>query len=184
MRIVLIMITLLITATSCAHLKKPPSIVFEAHRISGLANRLKDTHEQFTAAQIAQIVSMNLPPSLADTFVRLSKLKTDKPVDHKGWLVGRLYMLAASHYILGALNELERNRLPSAQQLCESARRCLKSCIPWLPQWERSSAIGYVAHLERVTKHIAVDKGYALIHLKALQFKVGRHALYVPPEPR
>ncbi|MFA4030216.1 MAG: hypothetical protein GDYSWBUE_001840 [Candidatus Fervidibacterota bacterium] len=149
-----------------------------------LAHCLKGAYEHWTAVQMAQTIAANIPSKPAITFAKLSKLSTDKPVDHRRWLIGRLYMLAASRYILGALEELERDKLISAQQLCDSARQCLKNCIPHLPQWERSSAIGYIARLERVTQRIAADRDYAFIHLKALQFKVERHALYVPPEPK
>ncbi|MCS7253562.1 MAG: hypothetical protein RMK18_01560 [Armatimonadota bacterium] len=159
-------------------------MVSQAQRINELAASLERAYEHLTAKKMTQAISSTLPPTTANTFVKLSKLKTDKPVDHKRWLIGRLYMFAGSIYISCALAEIERNKHLNAQQLCEHALQCLRSSIPHLPQWERSSAIGYVATLERTNQRLMSDKEYALIQLKALHLKVEKHALFVPPEPR
>jgi len=152
--------------------------------VKELAVKLEGMYENATLAQVVQIISSSLPQELSTELLKLAYRKTHKPVDHKGWLIGRLYLLASSFYLIGALDEMHYDNMDKAFSLCYSSLTCLKSSSRWLPKWERTSALGYATQLNSVLKRLKDDRYYALVHLKALQFKVGTHALYIPPEPR
>lgn len=160
------------------------TIVSRANQVKELAVRLEGMYESATLTEMAQVISSSLPQELGTELLKLAYRKTHKPVDYKGWLIGRLYLLASSFYLIGALDELRYGDMDKASKLCYSSLTCLKSSSRWLPKWERTSAIGYAEQLNAVLKRLKDDRHYALVHLQALQFKVEAHAVYVPPEPR
>lgn len=160
-------------------------VILQAQRIFELADQLRDKKNRITLQQQVQTISRALPPELSSIFNKLATRKTDKPVDHRRWIIGRLYLLAGSLFIRAAIIELERNKIHSAIQSCEEAIKCLKSSVPQLPQWEQSSVVGYLRRLKALRERLPDDKEYtySLVHLKAVHAKVEKHALFIPPEP-